>query len=162
MSEEHPLKRDSLYLYAEDFLVEGEWKQFVLTIKGLHAPNTVKGGDGRAIPQPLIGFEETPKLFGLNKTNLRLLHMACGTIEGRNLIGARITLYPAVGSAFGQKDVPWLRIRVPQGRPVPYGVRKQLGQDLTGTRVTVNRKPKGETEVIPIPEGDADGEAEIY
>lgn len=121
------------YLYAEDLLIDGEWKEFTLTVKAVHPPGTVKKKEGGTIDKPVVEFEKTAKRLVLCKTNQRLAHMVMGTAKVSEWVGKKMTLYAGRGKAFGYMT-PWIRIRTTAGM-TPYGVRKHLGDDLTGTRV---------------------------
>lgn len=121
------------YLYAEDFLIDGEWKEYSLVVKAVHPPGTVEIHDGSKIKGPVVEFEKTNKKLVLCKTNQRLAHLAMGTAKVSQWVGKKLTLYAGKGKAFGHMT-PWIRVRVAVGM-IPYGVRKHLGEDLTGTRV---------------------------
>lgn len=123
------------YLYAEDFLVDGEWKQFTLVVAKVHPQNTLKTQDGKLIDKPVLEFEKSNKKLVMNKTNQRLGKLVVGSNKTSAWIGKQITLYPVGNvSAFGQRTCA-IRIRVPKDL-LPYGVRKHLGEDLTGKKVS--------------------------
>lgn len=127
------------YINAEDFLRDGVWKEFTFTIKAVHAPNTVKAGDGKLINKPILEFEGTPKKYVLGaKENQRAIAYATG--EGTNTAkwpGKKVTLYPVRGDFFGQRNVTALRVRVPDGLEAnPYSNERKAGKvvDLTGMK----------------------------
>ena len=47
------------YLHAESFLVNGKWGEFVLTVKEVFGPGTIKAADGKLIDKAVVSFEET-------------------------------------------------------------------------------------------------------
>ena len=119
------------FLYADDMLRDGNWIEVKLTIARFIEANTVKGADGKLVEKDAIGFEGTDKMLVLNATNRRLIKIATGSSKPDGWIGKRIALYPVSINAFGQSNIPCIRIRIEDGKPVPFGVRKFLGKDLT-------------------------------
>lgn len=131
------------YLHAESFLVDGVWKEFALTIASVTQPNEIKAADGKLIDKPIIAFEESEKRLILGKVNERLAKYAIGSAKPKDWIGKKITLYAVCGDWFGQPNVAAIRIRIPQGKPLPFIAKKNLGRDITGTRqVTETGEPQ--------------------
>jgi hypothetical protein len=132
--EELRLELGGSYLFAEDFIDGGVYKQYSLTIKAVFGPNTVSTQDKKVIAKPILEFENAAKRFVLNSTNQRLMRILMGTTKTSEWKGKKITLYVAGDvPAFG-KVTTALRVRVPADR-VPYGLRKHLGNDLTNKPV---------------------------
>lgn len=123
------------YLHAEELLVDGEWKRFALTIKTVHEKNTIKSADGTLIDKYVLEFAETAKRLVLGTTNVRLATCAVGTSKAAKWPGKKLSIYAAQGDWFGQKDVAAIRVAVPAGRARPFIAKKDLGKDLTGTKV---------------------------
>lgn len=119
------------FLYADDLLRDGRWIEATLTIREIAEPGTLKGANGEVVKDMSLGFEKTRKWLVLNKTNKRLLRIETGSSKPEGWIGHKVTLYPATINAFGEKNVPCIRVRLSDGKPVPFGVRKFLGKDLT-------------------------------
>lgn len=83
-------------------------KPVELTIKSIEPANTRKVLKG-LIDKPIVLFEESPKELVLNKTNGRMI---C-KLYGNNMdswIGKKVKIFQARVSAFGEKDVPAVRI----------------------------------------------------
>jgi hypothetical protein len=140
-NEDKPLDKDELrlelggeYIFAEDLLVDGEWKQYTLTIAKVYPRGTLKTKEGKVIDRNVLEFDRSAKKLVLNKSNERLCKLVIGSNKASAWIGKQITLYAASNvAAFGQKTCA-IRIRVPKDM-IPYGVRKHLGDDLTGKTI---------------------------
>jgi hypothetical protein len=128
-------QKDNKFLYAEDFLKSGQWTSPTVTIKAVIPPGELKGADGQTVQNPSLQFDESPKLLVLNRTNLRLLRIQFGTEDWSKWAGEKVTLYATLIACFGEQNVPAIRVRMDDSRPVPFGVRKFLGRDLTGTKI---------------------------
>lgn len=128
-------QKSSQFLYAEDFLKDGKWISPTLTIKAVIPAGTLKGADGQTVQNESISFVESDRILVLNKTNARLLRIQFGTQDREKWEGEKITLYATLIACFGEQNVPAIRVRMDDGRPVPFGVRKFLGRDLTGTTI---------------------------
>ena len=122
------------FLYADDLFRDGKWAEVTLTIEGIHAGGTIFGADKKAVDNDSISFVGTEKKLVLNKTNKRLLKIATKSSKSDGWLGKKVTIYPVLINAFGEKNVPCIRVRVGDGNPVPFGVRKFLGKDLTITQ----------------------------
>lgn len=98
--------------FAGDFLEAialPQDKPVEVTIKSVEPANSRKCKDGKSIDKPILTFEESPKALILNKTNARAL---CKTM-GNNMsawVGKKTQIYQARVAAFGEKDVPAVRI----------------------------------------------------
>ena len=81
-----------------------------LTIKSVTAPNEEKSANGKLIDRPIVRFNETDKGFILNKTNAKSIGLAYGN-EMNRWEGKQITLFATTTEAFGEKNVPCVRVR---------------------------------------------------
>lgn len=115
------------FLYAEDFLIDGQFKQFDLVISDYFERNTLKSADGKPIDKPTIAFEKTTKRLVLCKSNESLLHFMTGTSDGKKWVGRKVTLAPRKIQAFGQ-SVFAIRVMPPPGATIRKGLFKQLGE----------------------------------
>lgn len=98
-----------------------------LTIAGVTPPNTKSDSAGKVIKQPIIAFKETDKALVCGKTNIRCIKADHGS-KPESWIGKTITLTVRyLREAFGEKNVPTLRI-IPNN-PVPMGARKFMGYE---------------------------------
>ena len=122
------------YLHAEEFLVDGEWREFEVVVKEVIAPNTVKSADGKLITKGIIVVGNRNKRLVLGKTNERLMVCAMGTSSTKQWIGKKVKLYPVSGSWFGQDDVCAIRISLPKGATKPYVNPNLMGAPLTGQK----------------------------
>lgn len=119
------------FLYAEDLLQGGKWITCTLTISAVIPPGTIAGSDKKVIQNHVLEFEKTPKKLVLNNTNKRLCKVSTGESRPENWPGHKIEIYPASINAFGEKNLPCLRIKLPTGKPAPFATRKFMGRDLT-------------------------------
>ena len=136
MSEDKFEKIDagSDFLYAEDFLQDGEWRSYSMTIAAVYQKDTQKTKDGKTIDKYIVEFAGSGKKLALSKTNMRLAKIVIGSNKVSDWVGKKLTLFAAEGvPAFGQKTTA-IRVRVPEDM-VPYGIRKFMGKDLTGKRI---------------------------
>ena len=102
ISEAYPSK----YLRAADLA----GKPFVLTITGCEMQTY---GDGTTAP--VIGFQGTDKMLGLNKTNAGTIAALYGD-ETEDWIGKPIEVFPTETDYQG-KRTPCVRVRRPQTAP---------------------------------------------
>lgn len=131
-----PNKREygDSFLYAEDLVSDGKWVSATLTIKSVIDPNTITGDNGKVVEKRCLTFEGKDKIYAMPATAERVCKMNFGTKDYEKWVGKTVTVYPTLIDAFGEKDVPCVRIRT-QKKQIPFAVRKQLGRDLTGTPV---------------------------
>lgn len=128
---------DSRFLHAEDLLQDGEWKQYRLTIAEVFGPGEITYQNKQVEQNRVLKFKEgTGKMFSLSsKCNQRLMPFATGSSKPENWVGKVITVYAARGNWFGEENLAAVRIRpLPGARPKLAA--KDLGEDLTGTKVT--------------------------
>lgn len=98
--------------FIEALHLAGLPKGKTLTIKSVADPGTVKSADKKVIDRPILYFEETDKGLILNKTNARTIGLRHGN-EMNEWTGKTVTLFGTVCDAFGEKNVPCVRVRVP-------------------------------------------------
>lgn len=132
--------KEKQFLYADDLLKDGVFREVTLKISEIHQPGTLFSADKKPVEKIALGFTGTDKKLVLNNTNERLVRMATGSTKSDGWTGHKVTLYPVSGNWFGEKNVPAIRIRTPEGMPVQMAVRKQLGRDLTGQSTVKGEK----------------------
>ena len=98
---------DCNHLYAEDL----GGKEATLTIKAIEKEEVRGGGSGRADKRYTFHFQETPKAWVPGVKCRRAIAAALGTNNRTQMIGAKLTLYPTSCEAFGERNVPCLRVR---------------------------------------------------
>ena len=119
------------FLYADDLIRDGRWIEAKLTIANHIVGGTLTGADGTRVDKDAISFEKTDKILVLNRTNTRLIRIATGNSKPEGWIGKSIVVYPVRIKAFGEDNLAAIRVRAGDGKPVPKGVRKFMGTDLT-------------------------------
>lgn len=124
------------WIYATDFVKDGKYAEFKLTIKAVHPPNTIETKGGKLADKPVMEFKESKKKLGLCKTNVRIL---CGNfgqeMDTTKWVGRTVTVYASCLDSVGRrKNVPAVRIR--RTNKVQRIIdEKALGTDLTGKAV---------------------------
>jgi hypothetical protein len=129
------MSRDERYegnfLESADMMTAGEIR---LTIKAIVPPNTERDSAKKLIKHPIISFEGTDKRLVCNATNERCIKSQFGS-KAATWIGKQIVLrVNYLAEAFGEKNVPTLRVINPDGVPVPMAARKWMGQDKPFTK----------------------------
>ena len=100
-----------------------------LKISEVAAPGSMKSADGRVIDKPIMAFEGAKKMMILNKTNIRILKAMFGS-KASGWVGHPVTIgVRYLAKAFGQTNVPTLRIIPPEGAAVPFSVSKYMGSE---------------------------------
>lgn len=96
-------------------------------IAGIAAPGDDKDAKGKVIDKPILAFKGATKRLILNKTNLKLL----ATRHGKTAslwIGKKVTLTKRyLAEAFGQRNVPVVRIAVDSESELTFAMRKKYG-----------------------------------
>lgn len=135
MSNEDLDKIDPRYIGA--FLEAGDLMErdfYTLTIDSIAKPDTEKDSQGKRIDKYVIGFKEARKRWIVNKTNFKMLTAALGK-KLSGWIGKKADLEVRVlKEAFGEKNVPVIRVRMPDGVEVPFGCRKHVGKPFEHKR----------------------------
>ena len=98
---------DAEHLYAEDLA----GRDVTLTVANVQLEEVRGGGAGKAGKKYTFHFRETPKGWIPGVGVRRQICAALGTTNRHQMAGARLTLYPTVCDAFGQRDVPCIRLR---------------------------------------------------
>ncbi len=99
----------------------------VVEIADVDAPNTKKDAQGKLIDKPILTFAKARKKFILNKTNERLIKSLHGG-KASAWIGNTITLgVRYLDKAFGDTNVPTIRVIAPDGHPIPKAALKFYG-----------------------------------
>lgn len=122
------------FLRGDEFLHQGKWRQFQLTIKEYFDPGTQHASDGEVIRFGVLGFEKTEKRMIVKEVNRRLMQYATGTDKPAEWIGKTVTVYPVMGDWFGVEGAVSFRIRVPKGKPQPLIKPQMMGKDITGLK----------------------------
>lgn len=130
--------KDPLFLYSDDLVKNGEWRAPEVTIEKVFPANTISGADRRQVDKPCVKFVGSDKMLVVNTTNQTLLRLQFGTSVQSEWVGKKVTLQPRViAEAFGEQDVPVIRIKLPTEIPVPFRLRRHMGKELKGA-VTKN------------------------
>ena len=116
-----PERYEGKFVESADLMASGP---VTVEIAVVHKEGTQKAANGRLIQELIIGFKQTEKQFILNKTNERIIRSIYGT-KTSEWIGKPLTLCVRyLEEAFGEKDVPSLRVVPPDDKPLPYACRK--------------------------------------
>lgn len=100
-----------------------------VVIADVKPPNTEKSADGRKIDKPILVFEKATKWFVCGKTNIRILKAWHGK-KPSSWIGRQVTIgVRYLKAAFGESNVPTLRIIPPNTVPLPMSARKWFGRE---------------------------------
>lgn len=100
-----------------------------LTIETIYPPGEMKAADGRDIDKPVMAFKGARKMLILNKTNQKILKSMFGA-KASGWIGHPVTIgVRYLKRAFGQDNVPTIRIIPPEGSAIPFGVQKHMGSE---------------------------------
>lgn len=114
------------FLDASDIMKRGT---ISLTISGVVAPGSERDASGKAIKPAIVSFEKAKKRLVLNKTNQKVIAMSHGS-KASEWTGKQITLCVRyLAKAFGQSNVPVIRVVPPDGIPLPWGVRDKYGSE---------------------------------
>jgi hypothetical protein len=100
-----------------------------LTIKDIVPPNTERDSANKVIDKAIIEFEKAKKRLILNTTNAKVIKIMHGDkVSGWR--GKEITLgVRYLKAAFGQKNVPVIRVIPPDDMPTTFGMRKNMGRE---------------------------------
>lgn len=112
------------FLDASDLMKRGT---VTLTISGVVAPGTEKDAGGKSIKPAILAFEKAKKRLILNKTNQKVIAMAHGS-KASEWTGKSITLCVRwLEKAFGQFNVPVIRVVPPEGTELTFSMRSKYG-----------------------------------
>lgn len=124
------------WLYAEDLLSKGFWTEATVKIIEFIEPNTLTTAREKKVDKPAIRVGKTGKLLALCETNKRTLRNLIGDRDVSKSVGHEITIFAAMVQSPTGGKCPGIRIRLPDKDRYPQGVRKWLGEDLTGKSVS--------------------------
>lgn len=100
-----------------------------VTIADVVAPNKEKDGSGKVINKAILSFEKASKRLIANKTNCKVIAMLYGN-KPSLWIGKPITLgVRYLEKAFGQTNVPTVRVIPPDDKPLTFGMRRNFGSE---------------------------------
>lgn len=86
-----------------------------------------KDGKGKVIDKPIIAFEGCRKRLVCGKTNLRIISSQLGK-KASEWVGKEVSLCCRyLAEAFGQKNVPVVRVLATDEKPLTFGMRKHYG-----------------------------------
>lgn len=130
-------EKDSAFLYADDLVKDGKYAEFKITIAEVVPPGGLSYANKRKTSKPTLRFARSPKGWEMPKTQVRLAEMFLGK-DHSQWAGQQVTLYAALTrSPQGDGDCPAIRLRAPiPASMIPIGIRKWIGQDLTGTQLS--------------------------
>lgn len=113
------------YVESAD-LIHG--KPVTVTISEVIPPNTERAADKRLIDKPILAFSNAKKRFICGKTNVRIIKAMYGK-KPSEWIGKTITIgVRYLKHAFGEVNVPTLRVIPPPGTHIPMGARRFFGK----------------------------------
>jgi hypothetical protein len=100
---------------------------FTVTIAAVTPPGTERDKQGKNIDKAIVAFTGAKKRLILNKTNAKIIALAYGK-KASEWIGKPVTLTVRyLEKAFGQKNVPVIRIVPDEKHPMTFGMRKNYG-----------------------------------
>lgn len=112
------------FLDASDIMANGN---ITLTISDVVGPNVDKDATGKTINKAIVAFKGAKKRLILNKTNAKVISMAHGK-KPSLWIGKQVTLTVRwLRTAFGQDNVPVVRVVPPDGTSLTFGMRSKYG-----------------------------------
>lgn len=119
------------FMDASDIMGKGN---VTVTISDVVAPNKEKDASGKVINRAVLSFDKAKKRFVCGKTNLKIIALMYGT-KPSEWIGKKITLgVRYLEKAFGQYNVPTVRVIAPDDRPLTFGMRKHYGSETPFSR----------------------------
>lgn len=96
------------YKYLSNPDLQGKGR--VLEISGVEVDDLPVKGTSKTERKYLVSFKGAQKKWVLNKTCARVIVRLYGD-EMRKWVGKRVELYPTTCEAFGEKDVPCIRVK---------------------------------------------------
>lgn len=124
------MKSDSFgsqFLYAEDLLINQQYRTVEVEIEQFIPANTIRSADKRLIDKPTLKFKGKDKMLVLCKTSESVLKFVTGEQPGDSWVGKKITLQVRVVDAFGDEVVA-IRVIPPKGTKVRKNVLNRLGR----------------------------------
>lgn len=138
-NQQHPTREPQLqgFLSADDIGYGHEGGNVIsATIERIAEPGTVKDATGKVVDREVVYFKKATKALVLNSTNTRILRLTYGR-DKAEWIGKPIQLTVRFVNAFGERDIPTIRVMPPDGVPLPFGVRKWAGRGTPATTENV-------------------------
>lgn len=100
---------------------------FTVTIAAIVPPNTERDATKKVIDKTILAFDGARKRLILNKTNLKIIALMYGK-KASDWVGKKVTLTVRyLEKAFGQTNVPVVRIVPAEDKPMTFGMRKNYG-----------------------------------
>lgn len=122
---------EGAFLDASDIMAAK--KDVLLTISDVVAPCMEKDATGKVIDKPIIAFKGAKKRMILNKTNAKVIAMMHGK-KPSEWLGKEVTLTVRyLEKAFGQKNVPVIRVAPPSDKPLTFGMKSKYGSAVPFT-----------------------------
>lgn len=124
---------DDRFLYAWDLVKDGVYTTATVEISAVHKPGTFTFKNGKVCDRLALEFKGKSKKFAPPYTQCELLRVMLKSNSPSAWVGEKITLYVSKITSFGGKDEA-IRIKPDRINGVPPNkIRKQMGEDLTGT-----------------------------
>lgn len=107
---------------------------YTLEISEVIAPNTVKDARKKTIDRAILVFANAQKRLILGKTNERIIKAMYGA-KAQQWVGKTVTLgVRYLARAFGEKNVPTIRVKPPDDFPIPFSARQHYGKSTPWTK----------------------------
>jgi len=118
------------FLDATDIpIINGDSPGITVEISGVVPPNAEKDNTGKQINKTILSFKGAKKRLIINKVNARVLCQLHGK-KASEWVGKKVTLVVRyLEKAFGQFNVPVIRIKADETHPLTFGVRKHYGSE---------------------------------
>lgn len=114
------------YLDASDLAGTGD---VTLVIDSVVPPNEEKDAAGKVINKGVVRFKGARKAMILNKVNAKMIAMIHGK-KSSQWVGKTISLTVRyLKAAFGQQNVPVIRVKPSDAMAMTFGMRKHYGQE---------------------------------
>lgn len=116
------------FLDANDLIARGN---ITVTIEDVVPPNLERDACKKLIDKPILSFKSAKKRLILNKTNSKIISLIYG-VKASAWIGQPITLtVRVIESAFGQKNLPVVRVVPPNESLLSFKMRSNYGKPLS-------------------------------
>lgn len=128
------------FLDATDLIHKGN---VVVTIADLVPPNRERDGAKKLIDKAILSFVGKQKRLVLNKGNAKTIKLQHG--EPDQWIGKKITLTVRLVDAFGEKNLPVIRVVPPPDAMTTWSMRKKFGAEVPPLKKEPDDKPQRNT-----------------
>jgi hypothetical protein len=98
-----------------------------VVISGYIPAGTLTDKTGKVVERPVVTFARATKAFVLNRTNEKAIILIHGK-DREAWKGKAITLTVRFVNNAGHIDLPAVRVQVPKGLPMTFGMRKWQGK----------------------------------